>query len=99
MTPVPIPASALPSAGHEAARHPVLGGQSGAVQRDAVVRAAAQQRVAGTDAKDAAFRKRKRRGYTDPFRSRGSLIYEEIQEWSYAGLADDERGGYLDVRS
>jgi hypothetical protein len=89
----------VPSAGYEAARQPIVGGQTAAVQRDAVVRAAAQQKVAGTDSKDAAFRKRKRRGFVDPVRSRGSLLYEQIQEWSYAGLDEDERGGRLDVRS
>lgn len=97
MTPVPIPTTIAPASGADTARHPTIGGQSAALQRDAVVRAAAQQKVAGPDAKEAAFRRRKRRDFTDPFRSRGSRLYEEIQEWTYAGL--DERGEFLDVRS
>jgi hypothetical protein len=99
VSPLAPPGPPLPSAGQEAARQPVLGGQSAAVQRDAVVRAASQQRVAAADPKEGAFRNRRRRGYVDPFRSRGSRIYEEVQEWGDGGLPEEERGWTLDVES
>jgi hypothetical protein len=94
--PVTAASSPAPVAAHEPARAATIGGHSGAVQHDAVVRAAALQRVPGTDmASQAEALRKRRRSYRDPFTPRAIHHYEDVQDWENGFVG--ERGRFLDL--